>query len=84
MGFILLLILSGCGDDSITYNTSTEAETNSEMFEEVASKNIYHIMRDKNTDVLYLVANDTYEMAISVMMESDGTPLTYEELKKEI
>lgn len=51
-----------------------------EVVEELANKTGF-ICRDKNTDVLYVVINGYTSALMTPILESDGTPKLYGEVK---
>lgn len=52
-----------------------------EVVEELANKTGF-ICRDKNTNVLYVVINGHTSALMTPILESDGTPKLYGEVKK--
>lgn len=84
----LLLILSGCAtEEKKAEQTESNVEEQSQIFETLIIEEIngteYTIMREKKTDVIYLTTDENVSggggASITVMVEEDGSPLTYNE-----
>ena len=71
------LTLSGCGH--MTNGDFNASNVDSEYFkaETITSGYGYKIIRDKNTDVLYLVTYGYNAMAMTPIFNEDGTPKLY-------
>lgn len=70
---IIALCLVGCQQNPM--NSSYDDE----IFTIVESGNTYQILRHKETGVLYLFVYNYYQAGITVMMNTDGSPIVMEQ-----
>ena len=73
-----VLLLSGC--KGATYADTIKKEKNMPNLVETSYGNGYYYVIDKNTGVIYLRYSAGHQGAITVMLNTDGTPVTAEQL----
>lgn len=69
--------LVGCSDTTVT-NANTEESNNISMFVVVESTTKWDVVYHCETKVMYVVTNGSH-CQFTVLLDSDGSPLLYEE-----
>lgn len=81
---ILCLVFSACGATNVSRpEKNFTSEITPDIFEcggTDDSEGVYYYIIDKNTGVVYLSYDSFRRHAITVMLNSDGTPITADQL----
>lgn len=80
---ILCLVFSACGTNASRPEKNFTSEITPDMIEygcTNVSGGVYYYMVDKNTGVVYLSYDGYRRHSITVMLNSDGTPITADQL----
>lgn len=73
---VLLLVLSSCG----TVSEAGEPNPFSGRFAEYKASSVSTVVVDKLTGVCYIYRKAGYGGGMTVLLDTDGTPLLYEEV----
>jgi len=69
---IMVLFFVGCD------NTNNSVRANDDVFVTVSCKSEYQIVYDKETKVMYVMSNSSYNMGnFTMLVNADGTPKLY-------
>ena len=81
--FLCCLCFSGCSIENAStarVDTSYTITPNITSFGNYYTTLNYYYIVDNNTGVVYLMVDGAYRCALSVMLNSDGTPVTIDQL----
>lgn len=76
------IALCGCGSNTSSRASAKRDSVNvsPNVLVGVIEGGSYYYLVDRNTGVVYLCYNATYQHSITVMLNADGTPVTAEQL----
>lgn len=80
IGLSCILMLIGCGTDATSAKENYQNITPNIVQIENSYRASYFYLLDKNTGVVYLQYSDGYAAGMTVMLNTDGTPVTAEQL----
>lgn len=72
-----VMVLCGCSD-TISNDIGTEYKVGNVYLVKVEDSKSFAIFVHKETRVMYLANTETYRFGLSVMLNTDGTPMLWE------
>ena len=81
---IIILVLDGCSDNPPSNENAENIKPSVTILSnegDLSNSNFFYVI-DKNTGIVYLGFTAYRKAGITVMLNADGTPITYDQIKR--